>query len=440
MRRRTRNRLILAVLLLAALPFALKGLMWWRVKLAVDDFIAHTGDQAVIDYREIETGWDGAASVLGVRVRPRTLDHAITVARVRLETADPLFLFDPRRWFTDRRIPPEQLTLAAFGVRVPLAAIQARQRRTTGTEISAQSACSRFTLEPGLLRAMGMQALTLDLHSRYAFDRPARRLDMELALDLHEIEHMAMQVRLRDLLPEDLQEQRLAQVRLDSARLVFEIEPEFGQRLSRHCAEQLGLADADAYIEQQLAQTRTELAAAGIEIGEALQQALTTYQRQWGRIELEIRPPELLAPLQLVNIPPEQIVARLGMSLMINGRPVVPLEVRIRPPVAKESAPEAASSPDAAKPAAGFRVLRRYRPGSVARLGDHLGQKVRIRPRGQPPREGVLVALVNGEAQLEQRVPGGSMEAYIPLDEIESVEIEERVKVPWRPASSVPAQ
>ncbi|BAN68043.1 hypothetical protein [endosymbiont of unidentified scaly snail isolate Monju] len=329
---------------------------------------------------------------------------------------------------------------------VPLEEIIAHQRRNTRQAATApESTCATFTLDPQLLQALGMNALHLDIHSRYAFDRAAERLAMWLTLDLHDIERVELEMRLLGLVPEDLQDHRVARARLDGARLAFEIDPDFGQQLARHCAERLGLSGPEAYAEVSLAQTRAQLAAAGIEVGEALQRALADYQRHWGRIELELRPPEPLAPLQLAAIPPEQIVGRLGMSLVVNGRPVLPLEIHFRPrprattPSATVDAPESA----AGRPHAGYRIQRRYRPTSVARLGDHLGEKVRIRPRGQPSREGVLIAVVNGEAQLEQRVPGGTVEAYVPLREIESVEVEEQIKVPWTPDSgvrSVPAK
>ncbi len=447
MRRRTRNRLILAVLVLAALPFAFKGLMWWQVKLAVDDFIARVADQAEIHYQAIETDWDGATSVVGIQLRPQSFERAITIERVRLETEDPAFLLDLRNRFGTDTLPlPEQLALTAFDVSVPLEEIIAHQRRNADQATTdPETACATFTLAPQLLQALGMNTLHLDIHSRYAFDRTAERLAMWLTLDLQDIERVELEMRLLGLVPEDLQDQRVARARLDGARLAFEIDPDFGQQLAGHCAERLGLSGPEAYVEQLLTQTRAQLAEAGIEVGEALQRALTDYHRHWGRIELDLRPPEPLAPLQLATIPPEQIVSRLGMSLVVNGRPVLPLEIRFRSLAPVTVSPATSDVPGSVtgKPPAGYRIQRRYRTISVANLGDHLGEKVRIRPRGQPSREGVLIAVVNGEAQLEQRVPGGTMEAYVPLIEIESVEVEEKIKVPWTPDSgvrSVPAK
>ncbi len=421
--------------------------MWWQAKLAVDDFIARIADQAEVRYQAIDTDWDGTISVTGIHIRPQGFERSITIERVRLETADPTFLLDPRNGIgADTQFPlPEQLALTAFDVRVPLQELIAHQRRNAGqAAMDPEAACASFTLAPSLLQALGMDALHLYIHSRYAFDRAAERLAMQLTLDLQDIERVELAMRLLGLVPEDLQDQRVAQARLEGARLAFEIDPDFGQRLAHHCAARLGLSGADAYVEQLLTQTRSQLAAAGIEVGEALQRALSDYHHQWGRIELEFRPPEPLAPLQLATIPPAQIVGRLGMSLVVNGRPVLPLEIRFRalPPLVTPST-TTDSVGSTRKPPAGYRIQRRYRAISVAHLGEHLGAKVRIRPRGQPAREGLLIAVVNGKAQLRQRVAGGTMEAYIPLREIESVEMEERIKVPWTPdvgVRSVPAQ
>ncbi len=83
-----------------------------------------------------------------------------------------------------------------------------------------------------------------------------------------------------------------------------------------------------------------------------------------------------------------------------------------------------------AKPPARVRIVRRFVPVSVGVLDQYLGQTVRIRPDAQPAREGVLVAIVNGEAQIEQRTHGGKVTSYVPLDRIRSLEVMQEKRQP----------
>lgn len=67
-------------------------------------------------------------------------------------------------------------------------------------------------------------------------------------------------------------------------------------------------------------------------------------------------------------------------------------------------------------------VRRDYEQVSSADLASYIGKFVRIKPRSEPLREGLLRRIANGQAEVEQTLHGGKFTAFVPLAEIDSVE------------------
>ena len=59
---------------------------------------------------------------------------------------------------------------------------------------------------------------------------------------------------------------------------------------------------------------------------------------------------------------------------------------------------------------------------AVGDIGGFVDYRVKVKPRGQPLREGVLKRIVDGEAEVEQNLHGGQYTVYVPLAQIESVQ------------------
>ncbi|RMG35544.1 MAG: hypothetical protein D6720_06925 [Gammaproteobacteria bacterium] len=432
MRRKTRRRLTLLVVLVVLVPLAFKGWLYLRVKLAVDDFIARVADRAQVEYQGIETDFRGAASVLGVRIRPATLSAPVVIERVRLATDDLWYFLDPRPSFDDadaRR--PDQLRLQAFGISLPLndqviAALRPQDASASG------DGCDELSFAPAMLKALGMSRLLADMEGLYRFDRANERLRLETTIAIQGVETIHMGMELAGIVPEDLELGRATRAKLAAAELAVEIEPDFGQRLVTHCAA-LGQQSPEAYLASMIERSHRRLAETGIELGPALQKALDEFNRHWGRVDLRLRPPEPLAILQLLAISPDRLVSALGMTLAINGHPVTPLDVRINPSRIGSGLPGVApgiARKDESKMPRRYLIRREFVPVATDRLRGLVGRRVRITQRGEPIREGLLVEIANGRAVVEQRRPGGKVAAYVPLDQIVAVEVEAVRRIP----------
>ena len=68
-------------------------------------------------------------------------------------------------------------------------------------------------------------------------------------------------------------------------------------------------------------------------------------------------------------------------------------------------------------------VRREYENMPVGRISAHVDKRVKIKPRGQPLREGVLKRIVNGEAEVEQTLHGGKFTVFVPVSQIESMQV-----------------
>ena len=71
-------------------------------------------------------------------------------------------------------------------------------------------------------------------------------------------------------------------------------------------------------------------------------------------------------------------------------------------------------------------VYQSVAPGS---LGQHIYREVRLQLRNQPERSGILVAVTNGQASVEQRINGGKFTAHVPLKDIVAATARFRVRV-----------
>lgn len=433
MRRKTRRKLILLIVLLAAVPLALKGLMYLRVKVAVDDFIADLADRATIGYQKIDTEFGRAANILGVRVQPHDLGATVEIDRIRLASDDLWYFLDPRPLFDDStRQRPEHLRLQAIGISVPLNDRVIAALQPPGAQDTAVDECEEISFGPAMLKTLGMQRLQADMEGAYRFDRGTEQLALETTIDIHGVETIHLALELSGIVPEDLELGRATKAKLAAADVAVDIRPDFGKRFLAYCAAKRQ-QDPDVYLAEVIERSHQRLAAEGIELGPALQKALDDFNREWGSLVLRVRPAEPLALLQLLSVPPDKMVPTLGIALLINDRQVSPLDVRINPkqlaselPPIENSAPRNTAKDEARR----YLIRRRFVPVPVAALEELIGRRVRVTQQGEPVREGILVAVTGGEALVEQRLPKGKVVAYVPLREITEVQVEKVERIP----------
>lgn len=422
---------ILAVLV--SLPLLLKGAMYLRVKLAMDDLVAQSAGRFEISYDSIDTELRGAAAVGGIRIQPTGFEQVITVAQVRVATDDPWAFVAPDTWGkTGGDALPERLHISAFTVRIPLEqAVQDALRQQSPLAQFGSEGCDSLNIDPLLLRAMGFEALTLDLDLDYRFNAAEEGLALGFSFDLHQIESVSLAMRLSGFEPGDLGAEQLARLRFAMADLRVRMEPAFGKKLVAHCAAQQGVSP-EQYQQRLLGRLRDNLAQSGISLGPALQAAIEGFYREWGDIRVYLKPEEPLGVLQMAGLSPEHLEQALGISLFVNNSLVQNLDVDIDLNARRGAPLASGEGRGRQRPPVTprIRIEREFRRIEPVALPGYIGQVVRIQPEGQPLREGVLAAVTDVEAQVRRRTRGGSVTSHVPLHSIQSVEVEQVRRVP----------
>lgn len=430
--RRTYRTPIIILLLLVGVFLLVKGVMYLRVKSLVDDFVAEASESVDITYDGISTEITGGAAVEGIRIRPLQLQQAVQIDRAYFSSDDPFALILGSDWKQDR--PPEQMRFKLIGVRVALddKVLEALRAQAGDVETSSADACNGDfnNLDPKLLGELGFDELRMDAYMEYAFDVPAETLAASMGFDLHNIQTVSMSVDLDGVLPEDLAGQQVTPPGMARAEMSVDVKRAFGDRYMKLCAERANVT-VDEYRAQLLQRMNDDLRESGITLGAGLQKAMAEVYRDWGELRITLRPEEPLGPMHLFRLSPQNAVDLLGLSLRVNDSLVTDLSFdfdmqalmqRAQSQLGVAPAPETnLPRPEIPKR---VRITRTYKNVAVESLAQHVNGVVKIKPVGQPLRTGYLVSVEGGEAQIRQRAHGGTFTSHVPINEIESLEVQ----------------
>lgn len=427
-------KIVLVLLLLGGLVYGgAKGVMYWRVKSNMDELVQRAANDAEITYGGISTDLSGAASVDAIDIRPLQMDQPIHIERVHFASTDPWALIVGGNWQERDAPPPRQMNLDIVGVHIPLdaATLEAMRRAQPQPMSGERSACDSdgFNSDPQLFSQLGFERLSMDIDLEYRFDVPAERLIASIGFDLHEVQSVQMSVEFDGLVPEDLQTGNVARVALAAADMRVQVPRKFGDRYMQYCAQQKQIS-VDAFREQLLQQVQQGMTASGVVLGSGLQQAMADFYRDWGEMRLRVRPAEPLDMMRMIGITPDRLIDALGIDLSINDRTVTDLSFNFDMQRLVQQQQGDAGLYDRPELPQQVRLKRTFEPAKVASLEQFLGKTVKVKPIGQPLREGTLTAIVNGEAVIEQRLHGGSVTAYVRLDEIQSLQVERIERIP----------
>jgi hypothetical protein len=430
------------VVLALALYGITKGIMYYRVKSAMDDMVIAASGHGRLTYGTIETDITGRVGVTDIAFEPVGFNGAIQVARMTVTGPDAWFFLRPDHLWSDQRQPmPPRLRLFAEGVEVPLD--HAWSGAHAGVpQAAAPDGCAGQPLsDPDLLAALGVERLLLDADMGWDVDDKAGRLDADFAFDLQGLQSLRTRVGLAGVSVASLQE-GTAMPELDGFELTFRLDPAFGQRIVETCAKRRGVAP-EAYRDTLVAEQLAGIEAGGMRLGLGLRHALTTFYEQWGEVKLAARPKSPIGVMSLVFLPPERLVSALGLDLRVNDLVVSDLSLSFAGPAGNTGSGLAAlfnlpaeqdGKPRAARP----RYESHWVKVSPGALANHVNRDVRLYLSDQPPRVGRLVAYRDGVAEVEQRVHGGQFTAYVRLAEVARAEVEMRRLV--SPAADSAAQ
>jgi hypothetical protein len=391
---------------------AAKGYAWWRVKENLDSLARSVRPFVELRYDGIGTELSGAVEVSGVQLTPAGYTEPIRVAAVRIETGDPLFLF---RGFSDvQREPPERVAMRLRGARVPL---QGEYADLAAAGAAGEDACAIGGMpKPGLLAAMGMEEVELDVGVDYNLRHGDGRVVLGITYATAGVDSTVASLELAGV-------GRGSNPTLRRGDIAYTPDPELTPRLVDYCAKRRGM-DRETFIDTSVeAADRKLYEAFGIVLGPGLREALQRYLRKPAAVRVALRPGVEVGVQSYLGLAADQALETAGVELYVGGERVVDLSVRHEAPARRGDAtvqtPAAAAAttpPVVEKP--------RFQQRPVGELPHYLNHTVRVHERdGLPPREGRLASIAEGRADIDQRMLGGHMTAHVRVEDIVRLEV-----------------
>ncbi|MDJ0739123.1 MAG: hypothetical protein QNJ91_05360 [Gammaproteobacteria bacterium] len=423
------GKIALIVLIPVVLYGVAKGLLYYQAKSTVDDIVTAASNHADIRYADIATDLRGAVTVSQITVQPRGSADTLGIDTLRISSDGPLFFFESANWKPGQNAPPSRLAFDIRGVKLPLNAEMLRKPVPVMPPQGADAnPCSAgLELDPELLQQIGFAELHIDIGGRYHLDEDRQTLDVGMEFDVHDIQSMSLGLTLADVDVQALNAGAPPALNLDTFSVSMRIDPAFGRQLLKTCAigsDQPVQAWSDHLAERALQQFELQ----GVSLGGGLRRALRDFYRDWGEFTIEARPSNPIGLLSLMFLPPDQLAPALGLRMRLNDQPIADTSFDWQQPDAQRLAAllsgEVPAEAIEQQPAAASRILvrRQYERVDVADIDAYVDHKVRVKPRGQPMREGVLKGIVRGEAEVEQALHGGKYTVYVPLAQIESLQ------------------
>ncbi len=419
-------------LLLLLIPLVLyglaKGYLYFSAKQAVDDLVREAAHQADIRYTGIDTELRGAVTVNGITVQPLGYDDSIEIDAIRLSSDDPMAFIRGVDWAPGRGKPPASMAFDVRGVHVPLDSdLVADYQRASG---DGGDPCEQpMDLEASMLRKVGFERLDLDFDGHYRIDEARRTLDTEVYIEVHNVQSLQIAASLADLDVETLAQGAAPQINLGGFSVSIRVLPEFGRRLIKACAAGTELT-TEQWSERYGARALNDLQAQGVVLGPGLRRAVMDFYRDWGEFRLVSSPAQPVGLLSLMFLPREQLVDALALRLTLNDELITDTSFTLQAPdqgelpalFGEQAAPDPSTAPKKSAPTR-IIVRREYQAVPVARVAGYTDHHVRIKPRGQPLREGLLKGIRAGELEIEQTLHGGKYTVYVPLALVESAEV-----------------
>jgi hypothetical protein len=300
------------------------------------------------------------------------------------------------------------------------------------TGARAENACEQgLDLDPAQLRAIGFDAMHVDISSYYRLDEDAATLAAGFDMALRDMQSLSADMTFEGVDLAAVEAGVPPQLNLGHLRMVVDVDPEFGRQLLKTCAVGTDLS-VDEWSEVLAERALQRFEAQGLRLGNGLAGAVRRFHRDWGAFSVEARPSKPVGLLSLMFLPPDQLASLLGLHMRLNGEPIADTSFAFEQPDAGGPAglgvlfgaepPVDEGSAVKPKPTQRILVRRQFETIPVSAMARYVDRPVRIKPRAQPLREGVLKGIANGEAEVEQSLHGGKFTAYVALDQIEQVQ------------------
>lgn len=442
--RRLINVLISLTLIVGVVYGAAKGYFFYRVKQSLDELVYHAeGLGNEFTYGAIETDLRGQVIVKDLSLLAAGISKPLTVQQVRVSGPNALYFLDPRNSLTEPSQggnPPPRFRVDITQLRSPpledLHSVTVSNGKS-GSMLPFDNCGSEGSSQKSLSSALGVDELVLDGEVSWDFDHRDERLQLELGVDYPDIQSIYTRVEFDDVTP-DMLKGRASIPQLAAFEASVRVEPAFGNRFASVCAERLGITP-DEFKARFISEQTQIMASMGLQLGVGLRFAMQTFVDNWGEIRLVAAPNEPVGLMSMVFMPPERLMKTLNTRLNVNDTYISDLSLQWAPPeggmahfgalVGNEPPPKTISQRR-------IRYENYWVKVGAQDLKRHLRREIRLYSADQPPREGILLAIRDGKAEVQQRVHGGRFTAYVPVEQITKADVQLRREIQAASTSS----
>lgn len=413
-----------------------KGYLYYKVKQGLDRMTAMAAPFATLKYGGIETLLSGVLSVTDMSVTPVGAAVGIGIDRAELKGRGVEFLLDVAGGFTMDQ-PPEQLHLTLNRMRIPMGSdyLDAFGLKASGQQ-HAMCSLGGLLAQTGV-EQLGFQQLVSDASFRYHYNQRAGEINVVMDYAMAGLSALSMEMGIGGVpQPGVLVSGAVPQVRQMVIR--YQVDQGYTERVIDSCAKQAGENRASfisSLFNQESAYFVRNL---GFVPGEGIRFTLRHLLTQPGELRIALSPEGPINPAVLSAYKPQDLLRVLGVDVSINGQPVTDLSFTLPEGEdrlaslfsdgAASRAEERVQGQAKGNPAAKL-VRTRFIATPLGELQRHIGRDVRVFGADRDePQQGVLVAMKNGQLDLEQRLHGGRMTLYIQTNRIERVEVLRRVE------------
>lgn len=410
MSRRTRNWLIILVLIPAVAWGAAKAVIWYNVKDALDDARAALSPVATLEYSRILSPVFGPFGATGIRIQPHIVDQEITIGSALVHIDDLVEKYNFLR-AAMRDTIPTRVNFSLNGARVPLGGDMAewfeRAAAPPGSMAAASGVCetgSPFTAAG--MKKIGYDELVGNVILDYAYDRRGGGLVVYLKLEAQEM----VEVTLEGKVPATevaFSVERINGVPSFSDLTVTMRDLSWSARYNAYCARETGVSES-RFAEARLEETRQSFLAAGFQPSEELMRALEQFAAGTAPLSVSFNPRE---PLDVSKVSlsedPKFLIDSLGIEVAVDGKPLSNLgTVREQP---QEEVKQAKI------------VDETYKLTPIAELPQYITSRIEIYTTDGKVHEGYLDSIDTGRIVLTQHLVGGSATFDVARSEVDRI-------------------
>lgn len=395
--RRTRNWVLLLVLVPAVAYGVAKVAIWYTVRDGMENLRHSLAPVATMEYSRVLSSVFGPFGATGIRISPHVFDAEITIGSALIHIENPLEKFEFLNTAMKKRIPTT-FNFSLNNIRVPLTGeVGAWLDSNMSTGGSTSQVCDTETgtsFSAADMKEMGYEDLVGNVVLDYAYDRRGGGLATYLKVTLRDM----FEVTLEGTIPASevvFTFDRVKGVPKFSDASVTLNDLSWSSRFNQFCANKLGITE-QAYVQKRLDASRKSFEESGFRPSAELMAALEKFATGKAPLTLNVNPRD---PIELTGIDtdedPEYLIDKLGLEVLVDGNPVKTLGSASKEQVAET---EEASQP----------VAETYKPTPVAELPQYIKSQVRVFTTDGNVQRGYLDSVDAEKIVLTREMVGGS--------------------------------